>query len=301
MRTASTSCHCSEMQEGITVSLANLQLIGTRLNRCMDSVDVQLDELAREVTREKENPEDLLVTLSELKGAGIPSVAWVSFLQKVSRRLQQNGGLHICLPPSLLPEAPMQGAAGRIAYVQNPLSETAYGRLLSFLPEAAGNAFDHFQDICEEVYNGICEYCLLPVSNSSEGRLSRFCGMILKYDLKICAACDVSAPDGNGSTRFALLRKTIRALPPSLSGISDDLHFCLVLPTDTLPTLSELLHAADLCKLQVLYVDTQPDFIGDDLLHLCRMRVRGGDLATFFLYLRTDAPHFTPIGLYPLL
>lgn len=173
------------MQEGIAVSLANLQLIGTRLNRCMDSVDVQLDELAREVTREKENPEDLLVTLSELKGAGIPSVAWVSFLQKVSRRLQQNGGLHICLPPSLLPEAPMQGAAGRIAYVRNPLSETAYGRFLSFLPEAAGNAFDHFQDICEEVYNGICEYCLLPVSNSSEGRLSRFCGMILKYDLKM--------------------------------------------------------------------------------------------------------------------
>ena len=41
------------MQEGITVSLANLQLIGTRLNRCMDSVDVQLDELAIEVTREK--------------------------------------------------------------------------------------------------------------------------------------------------------------------------------------------------------------------------------------------------------
>lgn len=285
----------------MTVSLANVQLIETRLQHCQHSIDVQLDELARAVTREKGSPEDLLLTLSELKERGIPQNSWIPFLQKISRHLLQNGELHVCLPPSLLPESTMPRAAGRIAYVRNPLSEAAYLRFLSWIPETTGNAFDHFQDICEEVYNGICEYCLLPISNSSEGRLSRFCGMILKYDLKICATCDVAAPDGNGRTRFVLLRKTLRELPALLSHIPDDLHFCLALPTDTLPTLSELLHAADFCKLQILYVDTQPDFIGDGLLHLCRMQVRGGDLAAFFLYLRIDAPHFTPIGLYPLL
>ncbi len=289
----------------LQVPLDNLQLVGSRMQNALYSAEVHLQELALLAAQElRDRPnaeilEELASLFSTLKELPIPLSARITFLQHLSTALPSAK-----ITSDDFGDAQSENDAqptNQIAYVPNPRSEAALKQFFSVVSSSRALEFDHFEDVCEEVYNGLCKYCLLPVSNAVEGRLSRFCGLFLKYDLRICAACDVLGPAEGDSTRFVLLSKTLPPLPKKANAVDRDLLFCLALPTDTQPTLTELLEVAAHLHLQVKYIDTQPDFVDGRMLHLCRIGVKGGDLATFLLYLQINAPHFTPIGLYAIL
>ncbi|MBQ7294090.1 MAG: hypothetical protein IJW79_10175 [Clostridia bacterium] len=87
----------------------------------------------------------------------------------------------------------------------------------------AREAFDVFSKIfalyeenCVESFNAVCEnivdekaFGIIPIVNSTDGKLTSFYRLIDKFDLKIISACNIENTDGNGFTRYALIGKNL--------------------------------------------------------------------------------------------
>ncbi|MBQ7321102.1 MAG: hypothetical protein IJW99_03315 [Clostridia bacterium] len=193
-------------------------------------------------------------------------------------------------------------ARDKIAYLRNSYADSAYLRFSATLAHPRAAYFDSFADVCEEVYNGICEYGILPLFHSRDGRLHRFFSMLEKYDLRVVCACEVPAAEREGVTvtRFALVRKRflpIRRMRPS--------HAELMLPAGD-DDLCELLSAARLCGMTTERVDTRPaeDFDetgAQNYLVSLRLPREHAPLAAFLAFLSLDLPRATVTGLYRIL
>ncbi len=187
----------------------------------------------------------------------------------------------------------------RIVYQRSGYTDSAYLALSPLVEDARASYTHSFLSACEEVYNGLCYACILPLENSTDGRLHSFSRLIAQYDLKIAATCVLSGGAAGRSTRFALLR---RSLLPTLSCKSAPMCFECTIPPGDGPAPSELFTAATLCGLRPLRVDTVPDpeHLAESSLHIA-FDPANGDLEIFLYYLAMQAPHYIPVGLYPQL
>ena len=191
-------------------------------------------------------------------------------------------------------------AAGKIAYVKNAFSDNAYLQFSTELTRPRAANFDTFSDVCEEVYNGICEFGILPILHERDGKLFRFYTLLEKYELRIVCACDVPCieRDGVTVTRYALIRKSL----PHNRDVSLT-HMELLLPADS-GELCDLLVAARNCGLEPIRLDTRAAEDGeskDDMTHQITLSVRGNDLPLFLAFLSLCLPDCTVLGLYRVL
>ena len=186
-------------------------------------------------------------------------------------------------------------AIDRIVYQRNSYTNDAYLMFASLLPDARAAYAHSFHAACEEVYNGHCEYCILPIENAVEGELVGFAKLIAQYGLKVAACCDIVAADASRQTRFALLRRNI--LPLFTTDLEKNGYFRFSIPADLAASVADVLSAASFYGLQFISMNTLPQ--GDEVLYNLTFAIRGGDLFPFLLYLATVAPQYTPIGIYP--
>lgn len=193
-------------------------------------------------------------------------------------------------------DEPSDDAADRIAYRKNSYADRAYLQFAPLLPTPRVAYADTFDGVCERVWSGECEYCILPLENSEEGRLSGFWRLIERYRLKIAATCDVPSADHGQTTRFALLRLAPLRLADWMQ--SGYLFECAI-PEHALPAV-DVLYAADCCGLCVSRVDAGflPTAADTPMTHLV-LHAREDRITTFLLYLATEAPDYTFIGYYP--
>ena len=96
-------------------------------------------------------------------------------------------------------------ALGKVSYLRNKFTEKAFDKFAKHIDDARTLYAGSFEDSCEDVYNGICEYCILPSENSTDGRLSAFYKLIKKYDLHIIASTEVITDEA--STTLLLLSR----------------------------------------------------------------------------------------------
>ena len=189
--------------------------------------------------------------------------------------------------------------ADKIAYVKNTFSDNAYLQFSADLHHPRAANFDSFSDVCEEVYNGICEYGILPILHERDGKLFRFYSLLEKYELRIVGACDVPCIEQGGVTvtRYALIRKSL-----PLGRDEDISHVELLLPADG-GEICDLLQAAQLCALTPTRIDTRPSdhSDGEDLTHQITLTRRDGELSLFLTFLAICLPDCTVLGLYRVL
>lgn len=150
-------------------------------------------------------------------------------------------------------------ARGRVAYMTGSLADHAYLRFSVALPEARASAVHSFVDACEEVYNGLCQFCILPLESTEEGRLTAFSRLTVRYGLQTIAVCDVDRHSAGGQrfTRFSLLCRgdgelafrCSQALPTP-----DCLEFLHI--SRTQPSMTDVLCAASFCGLSLLCADS---------------------------------------------
>ena len=197
---------------------------------------------------------------------------------------------------SLFPDAEeiTPHASGRIVYQRSSYTDDAYLVFASLVPKARAAYAHSFHAACEEVYNGHCEYCILPIENAVEGELVGFAKLISQYDLKVAACCDIAGADASRQTRFALLRRNM--LPTFITEIKKNDCFRFSLPTQFSSKLADILSAASFYGLQFVSMNTLPQ--GDAAFYNLTFAIRGGKLYPFLLYLATVAPQYTPIGIY---
>lgn len=203
------------------------------------------------------------------------------------------------LLPALFPDAEeiAQHATARIVYQRNSYTDDAYLAFAKLVPDARAAYAHSFHTACEEVFNGHCEYCILPIENAVEGELIGFAKLISQYGLKIAAACDIAGTDASRKTRFALLRRNI--LPLLFPNIEKNEFFRCSFPSQLANSLAEVLSAASFFGLTFLSANTLPiDKEGAIACFNLTVDIRGGDIYSFLLYLATVTPQYTPIGIY---
>lgn len=204
------------------------------------------------------------------------------------------------LLPALFPDfeevSPL--AAGRIVYQRSSYTNNAYLAFATLVPAARATYAHSFHAACEQVYNGHCEYCILPLENAAEGELIGFAKLIMHSGLKIVATCDIAETDASRKTRFALLRRNL--LPLIASSTEKEGSFRCSLPMYLESSLGDILSAASFFGLSLHSASTVPSD-KEEAPSCCNLTfdICGGDLSSFLLYLAMVAPQYTPIGIYP--
>ena len=203
------------------------------------------------------------------------------------------------LLPALFPDAEEVAphAVGRIVYQRNSYTDDAYLAFATLVPNARAAYAHSFHAACEEVFNGHCEYCILPIENAVEGELVGFSKLILQYELKIAATCDIAGADASRKTCFALLRRNI--LPFCAVDTEKNGFFRLSIPAQIPTQMADVLSAASFFGITFVSANTLPtDKEGAMVCYNLTFDIRGGDLYPFLLYLATVAPQYIPIGIY---
>lgn len=190
-------------------------------------------------------------------------------------------------------------ASDRIAYLKNSYNDEAYMQFSALLTNPRAAYFASVTDVCESVYNGSCEYCILPVETAEDGKLLSFYELILKYGFKIIAVYDLHGD--SGYTRYALLGKRFTLQNAGIRSKARNRYFEFIVADNENMSLMDLLTAADFCELKLRRIDTLNVHIdkGTKSSYLCPVfRVDCADLQTFLAFMAIDVSGFIPIGLY---
>lgn len=301
------------------IILSNLEETATRYFQVFEQELAHLSELAKELIENQSADSDLIPAIPEFH-LSEHQVFHANKLSKEGDILQKLECIHIPQKQLLLSEAirkqlklqktqipssffseneKMQSRAEQhIAYQKNSYADTAYLQFAPLLNAPRATYVHSFHSACEDVYNDVCDYCILPIENASEGNLVGFSKLIVRYGLKIVATCEVFGNEGMRSTRFALLRKNLFPLL-----CSKDLHDCrfgiAFSPKDT-TEVSSILIAAELCELTISQINSIPQAEGMEgyCYHMSFDISKESNLSAFLIYLAMEHPEYTPIGIY---
>ena len=188
----------------------------------------------------------------------------------------------------------------RIAYFQNAYADAAFRIFSGVLDTPSVVYMPDFTAVCEEVYYGRADMCMLPLDSSRDAKLISFYRLIDKYELSPVYSCDVTSPDGGITTRYALLRRTIGLPEPEQLEKANSCFFEFTLVPDESNALCDVLWAARECGLSLYKVDSIPltwsdsEFACDVIL---RVNSRQG-LTAFALFLALAVPQYEPLGIY---
>lgn len=189
----------------------------------------------------------------------------------------------------------------RIAYLKNSYNDTAYIHLSSMLESPRAAYFDSISAVCESVYNNTCEYCILPLETSSDGKLSSFYELIIKYGFKICAVYDLTSDENKKYTRYGLVSKVSnlnRTLQKPKSKVK---YLEFAFDGDTYPSPSDILLAAEHCNLKLRRIDTLSPASSRSQRSplICPVfRADHADLNTFLTFLAIDCKEYRHMGIY---
>ncbi|MBQ8249024.1 MAG: hypothetical protein IJY93_03965 [Clostridia bacterium] len=193
------------------------------------------------------------------------------------------------------------GDAVKIAYFRNAYADAAFRIFSDVIENPAVIYAEDFSAVCEEVYYGRADMCMLPLDSSRDAKLISFYRLIDKYELSPIFSCDVTTPDGSVTTRYALLAKS-PALPKNEVLTKCDRFFFefSLIPSDG-PILCEVLSAASKCGLSLYKVDSIPLSYNESEFS-CDVILKVGSVAgleAFVLFLALAIPQYEPLGFYP--
>ena len=185
----------------------------------------------------------------------------------------------------------IKNAQSLLSYVQNPYSDEALLRLCGTVPQV--HACRSFSELSDDISSGISDSCVIPIENTSDGKLMSFYSIIDRLELKIIRTCDIESSDGSQATRYALLARN-----PSCPKSGGEYYLELSMTTDG-HSLSDLLSAASRMNLCISRIDSVPQRYDESILiHYPVLRGQCEDLLCFMLYIELERSDCTLLGMY---
>ena len=193
------------------------------------------------------------------------------------------------------------GAREKISYVKNNFTDLAYLSFSKLLHAPRFAYSDSFETMCEDVFSGVCEFCILPIETSSDGRLFSFFSLIDRYELRTSAVCTVERDGGASFTRFALLKRSFSDELQDIIDRDDPLLLELRIshPSSMGASINTVFRAADVCSMPLYRVDSLPLPYGDSLIsHYAVFGICKEKLYGFLTYLSLEFPQCYVAGIY---
>jgi hypothetical protein len=201
-------------------------------------------------------------------------------------------------PGELLFPAPAPSDNSVVSYVDNQFSAAAYDIFSSHISGAVPRKYSSFTEMCDSTASGETDACILPIENTSDGKLLSFYSLIDRSDLKISNICDVYSEDDSRRTRYALLRRSMRRPEGESGELYFEFSFC---PTPGF-TVAEILHAAVLTGLVVYRIDSVPlKYNESNFIFHPVLLGNIDDILVYTLFLALNSAQYTPVGLCSLM
>lgn len=184
----------------------------------------------------------------------------------------------------------------RVAYFRNVYSDKAYKRFSRELSDPTVVYLSSFNAVCEELWADRCDFAILPVESSDEGRLSGVEKLIAKYELSPMFFTRVKTHDG-ASLRFGLFAAS-PLIPPKAEAVE------ILAFADESSHLSRLFTAADYLGCELLDCAALPserDFQKSyRLVFYCAGNPARRDevLRALTIFLHCEYPHHLFCGIY---
>lgn len=190
------------------------------------------------------------------------------------------------------------GAHGKIAYTKNKFNDLAFEKFSRYVRNAKVISLPSFGDACEALNDGACEYAILPLGNTVDGKLFGIYTMLDRYGFKICNVCDVDT-DESRTVRYALVAK--KAYPPSRSSSAKGeyiLEFSIISGDGTF--LAQLCKGFEKCGAALISVDSRPLPYDQQLKkYMFSLRLYTKDAELLQLWLTLCFESYSLIGFYP--
>lgn len=286
-------------ERDVDTVLRGIDEIDTRAESDREMRFAQMHELVLSLSESHKSEEEIINILGELS----PKSEMRNSVSAVERTALCREFLKL-FPDSLgfdkdlffgTTEALSENAEGKIEYVANRYTDNAYRRFSAHIGCDKGIAVRSFEELCENVYNGNSEFGILPIENTENGKLAHFYSLINKYELKIVAVCSIETSDA-GISRFALIAKSID-YPHSRFGPPDKLELFITLEKNE--SLSEILAAAEFCKMELYRIDSLPLSSHSGKYALCPIfNLNESDINSFLMFMSLDFPQYTPVGIF---
>lgn len=183
-----------------------------------------------------------------------------------------------------------------VVYLKNPLSDIAYSVFSKILKDARVLYEESFVAVCEAVYYNRAPYCILPIENYEDGRLTGFINMIRKYELKIVLTCNVESANGK-ITKFALLQREIAKIDCNKK-ISDGQYLEISFRFGEQSRLHEILAAAMFFGYKLNKIDSLPVYYSEKEYYFDVVFSGDGYLEKFLYWLDFEFPRYEILGLY---
>lgn len=115
----------------------------------------------------------------------------------------------------------------RISCLRGGSSDVAFDVFSEYLGKASVLYGENLTSVCENLYDSLCDYAVLPVENSRDGILSGIASLIDKYEFYTVALTRVE--QNEALTTFALLSRRTALLPGT-----GDIHVMIETTGDSL-------------------------------------------------------------------
>ena len=98
-----------------------------------------------------------------------------------------------------------------VLWEMHSMSLMAYEKFSGLFVSVEKMGLESFSEVCDVVANSADAFGIIPLENTTDGRLAAFYKMLDRNELKICAVCDVEDPETDVVTRLALIAKNLYA------------------------------------------------------------------------------------------
>ena len=190
------------------------------------------------------------------------------------------------------------GAHSKISYSRNKYNDAAFEHFSRFVANAKPDYASSFAECCESVYDGRCEFCILPIMNSSDGRLMSFYSLLDRYELKICETVDIDGDDTTSSFRHALVGRSCREQRNRISKNQRWVFEFSIIEENT-DFLAPLFEAASKSEARLICVDSTPvEYAPDMQKFFFSFSLPTQNAIAFRLFVALKHQTHTPIGIY---
>ncbi len=193
-----------------------------------------------------------------------------------------------------LPDREEKKEKAVIVYLDSPASRESLAEFEKMFGECRKIPLFDFNSVCEAVYNGNADMCVLPTENSTDGRLSGFYSLTVKYELFTLAVCDVTNYETSVRTRFSLLSSAGADYTES-----DELSCIVQFDLNKEMTLYSAVSAADYFGLYCSRADCIPEsHIIGDFKGVFVFEGKRKEIFSFLFYMYVTSAPYTLQGIY---
>ena len=190
------------------------------------------------------------------------------------------------------------GSHSKISYVKNKYNDIAFEHFLRSVQNATPDYASSFAESCENVLDGLCEFCILPLSSSRDGRLMSFYNLLERYELKICEMIELDNEDSASTLRLARVSRACRDQRGKAQK-NQKYIFEFSITNESTDFLASLFEAARQSNARLISIDSLPtEYASNIQKFFFSFSIPQQNALAFRLFVALNHQSYTPIGLY---